>query len=94
MGREESNEEQETELTIFIREMKRRIQRGEDLGIEDLVDKRLKGQYSRKQARMIVEIGVSCVEEDRNKRPTIESLVNQLLELDDEPNLPESDHED
>ncbi|XP_010037786.2 putative receptor protein kinase ZmPK1 [Eucalyptus grandis] len=88
------DEEQETELTIFIREMKRRIQRGEDLGMEDLVDKRLKGKYSRKQARMLAEIGVSCVGEDRNKRPTMESLVNQLLELDDEPNLPESDHED
>ncbi|XP_030521371.2 putative receptor protein kinase ZmPK1 [Rhodamnia argentea] len=78
------NEEQETELTVFIREMKRRIQCGEDLGIEDLVDKRLKGQYSRKQARMLVEIGVSCVEEDRNKRPTMDSIVNQLLEPDDE----------
>ncbi|KAF8006313.1 hypothetical protein BT93_K0569 [Corymbia citriodora subsp. variegata] len=88
------NEEQETELTVFIREMKRRIQFGGDLGIEDLVDKRLKGQYSRKQARMLVEIGVSCVEEDRNKRPTMDSVVNQLLELLDEPNLPKSDHED
>ncbi|KAI6675145.1 hypothetical protein NL676_003051 [Syzygium grande] len=92
--KKEENEEQEAELTVFTREMKRRIQCGEDLGIGDLVDKRLKGQYSRKQARMLVEIGVSCVEEDRNKRPTMDSVVNQLLELDYEPNLPKTDNED
>ncbi|XP_039159998.1 putative receptor protein kinase ZmPK1 [Eucalyptus grandis] len=73
--KKEENEEQEAELTVFTREIKRRIQRGEDLGIEDLVDKRLKGKYSRKQARMLVEIGMSCVEEDRNKRPTMDSIV-------------------
>ncbi|KAI6675142.1 hypothetical protein NL676_003048 [Syzygium grande] len=77
------NEVQEAELTVFIREMKRRYQCGEDLGIEDLVDKRLKGQYSRKQAGVLVEIGVTCLEEDRNKRPTMDSIVNQLLEFDD-----------
>ncbi|XP_010037787.2 putative receptor protein kinase ZmPK1 [Eucalyptus grandis] len=86
--------EWETELMVFNREMKRRILFGEDLGIEYLVDKRLKGQYSRKQARKLVEIGVSCAAEDRNKRPTMASVVNQLLELDDEPNLPKSDHQD
>ncbi|KAI6675147.1 hypothetical protein NL676_003053 [Syzygium grande] len=88
------NEEQEAELTVFIREMKRSIQCGDDLGIEDLVDKRLNAKYSRKQARMLVEIGVSCVEEDRNKRPTMDSIVHQLLEIDDEPKLPKSDDED
>ncbi|KAF8006314.1 hypothetical protein BT93_K0570 [Corymbia citriodora subsp. variegata] len=88
------NEEQETELTVFIREMKRRYRRGEDLGIEDLVDKRLKGQYSRKEAGVLVEIGVTCLEEDRNRRPTMDSIVNQLLEFDDEPKLPKSDNED
>ena len=74
--------------------MKRRIQCGDDLGIADLVDKRLNGKYSKKQARMLVEIGASCVEEDRNKRPTMDSIVNQLLEIDDEPKLPKSDDED
>ncbi|KAF8006312.1 hypothetical protein BT93_K0568 [Corymbia citriodora subsp. variegata] len=88
------NEELEAEPMVFIREIKRRIQCGEDLGLEDLVDERLKGQYSGKQARKLVEIGVSCLEEDRNKRPTMDSIVNQLLELDDEPNLSKSDHED
>ncbi|XP_030440364.1 putative receptor protein kinase ZmPK1 [Syzygium oleosum] len=91
--KKEENEEQEAELTVFTREMKRRIQCGEALGMEDLVDKRLKGQYSRKQARMLVEIGVSCVEDDRNKRPTMDSIVNQLLEFDDEPKLLKSDNE-
>ncbi|KAK3406920.1 hypothetical protein EUGRSUZ_K03053, partial [Eucalyptus grandis] len=68
------NEEQEAELTVFIREMKRRYQCGEDLGIEDLVDERLKGQYSRKQAGVLLKIGVTCLEEDRNKRPTMDSI--------------------
>jgi hypothetical protein len=44
----------------------------------------LNGQFSRSQATTIVELGMSCVEEDRNKRPTMDSVVQALLECLDE----------
>ncbi|CBI30483.3 unnamed protein product, partial [Vitis vinifera] len=80
----EDGEEQEAELTRFVRAVKRKIQYGEDNWVEDTVDPRLKGKFSRQQAAMLVEIGISCVEEDRSKRPTMATVVQVLLECEDE----------
>ncbi|KAL6337396.1 hypothetical protein AAG906_036710 [Vitis piasezkii] len=80
----EDGEEQEAELTRFVRAVKRKIQYGEDNWVEDTVDPRLKGKFSRQQAAMLVEIGISCVEEDRSKRPTMDTVVQVLLECEDE----------
>ncbi|CBI30484.3 unnamed protein product, partial [Vitis vinifera] len=66
----------------FVRVVKRKIQYGEDNWVEDTVDPRLKGKFSRQQAAMLVEIGISCVEEDRSKRPTMATVVQVLLECD------------
>ncbi|KAJ9694809.1 hypothetical protein PVL29_010335 [Vitis rotundifolia] len=80
----EDGEEQEAELTRFVRVVKRKIEYGEDNWVEDTVDPRLKGKFSRQQAAMLVEIGISCVEEDRSKRPTMATVVQVLLECEDE----------
>ena len=42
--------------------------------------------FSKNQAAKMVEIGLSCVEEDRNKRPTMEHVVQLLTECKDETN--------
>ncbi|KAL6174827.1 hypothetical protein ACLB2K_051472 [Fragaria x ananassa] len=76
----EDDEEIETELTRFVRVAKRGIQCGEESWIEDMLDSRLDGEYSRSQAAKMVEIGISCVEEDRSKRPTMDAVVRMLLE--------------
>ncbi|CBI30485.3 unnamed protein product, partial [Vitis vinifera] len=68
----------------FVRAVKRKIQYGEDNWVEDTVDPRLKGKFSRQQATMLVEIGISCVEEDRSKRPTMATVVQVLLECEGE----------
>lgn len=44
------------------------------------MDPRLKGQFRRRQAATMVEIGISCLEEDRSKRPTMASVLQLLLE--------------
>uniref|UniRef100_A0A5B7ACX2 Receptor-like serine/threonine-protein kinase n=1 Tax=Davidia involucrata TaxID=16924 RepID=A0A5B7ACX2_DAVIN len=80
----EDDEEQEAELTRFIRIVKRKVQCGEDSWIEDIVDPRLRGQFSRNQAATLVEIGLSCVQDDRSKRPAMDSVVQILLECEDE----------
>ncbi|CAL9030345.1 unnamed protein product [Prunus brigantina] len=83
----ENSEEEEAELKRFVKVAKRKIQFGEDQWIEDMLDPRLEGQFSRNQAAKMVEIGISCVEEDRNKRPTMDSVVQMLLECEEEHNI-------
>ncbi|KAL6280562.1 hypothetical protein ACE6H2_017443 [Prunus campanulata] len=83
----ENAEEEEAEMKRFVRIAKRKIQCGEDEWIEDMLDPRLEGQFSRNQAAKMVEIGISCVEEDRNKRPTMDSIVQMLLECEEESNI-------
>ncbi|KAM1271778.1 hypothetical protein ACFX2I_032657 [Malus domestica] len=64
----EDTDDLETELTRFVRVAKRKIQCGKDLWIEDMMDPRLNEQFSRIQAAKMVEIGISCVEEEKSKR--------------------------
>ncbi|KAM1038031.1 hypothetical protein ACFX13_033492 [Malus domestica] len=80
----EDTDDLETELTRFVRVAKRKIQCGKDLWIEDMMDPRLNGQFSRIQAAKMVEIGISCVEEEKSKRPTMDSVVKSLLECEGE----------
>ncbi|KAK9714170.1 hypothetical protein RND81_06G076300 [Saponaria officinalis] len=54
----------------------------DDSWVEDFVDPKLEGRFSRKQAALMIKVGLSCVEEDRNKRPTMESVAQALAECD------------
>ncbi|KAK1377516.1 putative receptor protein kinase ZmPK1 [Heracleum sosnowskyi] len=78
------NQEPEVELVRFVRIVRRKIQCGEENWLEETVDPRLQENYSKKQARTLVEIGLSCVEEDRNKRPTMATVVQTLLNCEDD----------
>ncbi|XP_047307268.1 putative receptor protein kinase ZmPK1 [Impatiens glandulifera] len=78
-------EEQESELTRFLRTARRKLASEEDeLWVEEVVDPKLKGVYSRRQATKLIETGLSCVEEDRTKRPTMASVLQVLVECEDE----------
>ncbi|XP_040381413.1 putative receptor protein kinase ZmPK1 [Oryza brachyantha] len=52
-------------------------------GIVDFVDTRLNGQFNNSQARMMMELAISCLEEDRVRRPTMECVVHKLLSVDE-----------
>ncbi|KAB2622065.1 receptor protein kinase ZmPK1 [Pyrus ussuriensis x Pyrus communis] len=78
----EDTDDVESELTRFVRAAKQKIQCGKDLWIEDMMDPRLNGQFSRIQAAKMVEIGISCVEEEKSKRSTMDSVVKILLECE------------
>ncbi|XP_023734597.1 putative receptor protein kinase ZmPK1 [Lactuca sativa] len=81
----QEGEKEESELMRFVRITKTKLQ-GEEMEswIEEMIDSRLGGLFSRKQAVKLVEIGVSCVEEDRNKRPTMGSVVQVLIDCESE----------
>ncbi|KAM7464025.1 hypothetical protein LguiA_032146 [Lonicera macranthoides] len=60
----EDDKGQESELARFARIVKRKIHCGDDNWIEDIVDPRLKGEFSKKQGELLVKVALSCVEED------------------------------
>ncbi|KAK1562141.1 hypothetical protein Q3G72_007015 [Acer saccharum] len=84
-------DEEETELKRFVREVETKIQCEEDSWIEDVVDPRMNGKFSRNQVATLVRIGISCVEGDRSKRPTMDSVVQALLECEAESEVVRSD---
>ncbi|KAG8075429.1 hypothetical protein GUJ93_ZPchr0006g42044 [Zizania palustris] len=51
--------------------------------IADFIDTRLHGQFNNIQARMMMELAVSCLEEDRGRRPTMEYVVHMLVSVDE-----------
>ncbi|TXG58691.1 hypothetical protein EZV62_016520 [Acer yangbiense] len=77
-------DEEETELKRFVRVVKTKIQCEEDSWIEDVADPRMNGKFSKNQVATLVRIGISCVEGDRSKRPTMDSVVQTLLECEAE----------
>ncbi|XP_010931186.1 putative receptor protein kinase ZmPK1 [Elaeis guineensis] len=95
IGREE---EVEMVLRGSLKLLKENLESGEESWIEDFVDSRLDGQFNIKQALMMVETAVCCLEEERSKRPSMESVVQMLLLSDDElhshaPSFEEVGHE-
>ncbi|XP_059305523.1 putative receptor protein kinase ZmPK1 [Lycium ferocissimum] len=83
----ECDHEQDSQLGKFDRMVKRKIQSGEHSWVEKIVDPRLEGKFSKNQAVTLIEIGLSCVEQDRNKRPTMAEVVQTLLDCEDETTL-------
>ncbi|KAG6438047.1 hypothetical protein SASPL_102980 [Salvia splendens] len=47
--------------------------------VEGVVDGRLEGRFGRRQAAALIQVGVACVVEDRNKRPTMATVVQSLM---------------
>ena len=80
---DELGEEKITELTKLVRLAKGKMRDGEDLWMDNIVDPRLEGKFSKNQVAKVVEIGIFCVEDDPNKRPTMESIVQILQEGED-----------
>jgi hypothetical protein len=51
--------------------------------IDDFVDPKLSRPLNYVQARTLIRLAISCLDEDRDKRPTMESVVQTLLSVDD-----------
>jgi len=57
---------------------------GHESCVEDLIDHRLNGEFNRVQAMAMIKVAVSCVEEDRGKRPNMSSVLHAILSVEDE----------
>ncbi|KAF8729004.1 hypothetical protein HU200_018315 [Digitaria exilis] len=63
------------------------LDKEESSSIAEVVDCRLNGQFSYIQVRTLIKLAVSCLDEDRSKRPTMESTVQTLLLADESCNM-------
>jgi hypothetical protein len=83
----EGNEGEEVEMVLgrMVRMIKEKVQLDgtEESWVNDFIDARLNGQYSNLQANAMMRLVVSCLEEDRGRRPTMEDVAHILVSVDE-----------
>jgi hypothetical protein len=72
-------------LGRMVRMIKEKVQLDgtEESWVNDFIDARLNGQYSNLQANAMMRLVVSCLEEDRGRRPTMEDVAHILVSVDE-----------
>jgi hypothetical protein len=68
-------------LKKFIKMISYRLDKDEPFWIAEFVDLRLGGEFNYSQVKGLIKLAVSCLEEERKKRPTMESVVESLLSV-------------
>ena len=77
------------DVVVWLRENKRMM----NLDLDDessswmedkFVDPRLRGDFSHLQAAAMLELAVSCVDDDPNRRPSMNAVLQKLLSLEDD----------
>ncbi|XP_062231180.1 putative receptor protein kinase ZmPK1 [Phragmites australis] len=66
-------------LKKFVKMLSYRLDREQPLWLAEFVDFRLGGEFNYLQAKTLIKLAVSCLEEERKKRPTMESVVESLF---------------
>lgn len=70
-------------LRKLVRMLSAKLEGEEQSWIDGFVDSKLNRPVSYVQATTLIKLAVSCLEEDRSKRPTMEHAVQTLLSADD-----------
>ncbi|KAM0832586.1 hypothetical protein ACQ4PT_064795 [Festuca glaucescens] len=78
-----SDAEVHSMLRKLVTTLADKLEGNDESWIDRFVDCKLSGQFSYVQARTLVKLVVSCLEEDRRKRSTMESIVQTLLSFDE-----------
>jgi serine/threonine protein kinase len=78
-----ADETVEMAITRLVRmlEENTKMQASTQAWIPGFIDPRLNGHFNGMQARSMIKLAVSCVQEDRNMRPTMENVVQQPVAL-------------
>ncbi|CAN6207409.1 unnamed protein product [Urochloa humidicola] len=85
----ENNEDEEVESVLgrISKMIKEKLKLdgigSEQSWIADFIDARLNGQFNNLQARTMMKLAVSCMEEDRDRRPTMDNVAQMLVLVDD-----------
>ncbi|KAL6865238.1 hypothetical protein ACP4OV_016389 [Aristida adscensionis] len=75
------DDELHIELKKLVRVLADKLNREEQSWTAEFVDFRLNGELDWLQARALIKLAISCLEEDKNKRPTMEAIVHILLSV-------------
>ena len=83
----DKNEDEEVEMVLkrMVRTIKEKLELdvSEQSWITDFIDTRLNGHFNNLQARTMMKVAVSCLQEDRGRRPTMENVVQMLASVDE-----------
>ena len=79
----EGSEEVHNMLRKLVKMLSEKLEGEETSWTDELVDSKLGRPFKYVQARTLIKLAVSCLEEDRSKRPTMEYIAKTLLEADD-----------
>ena len=79
----EGSEEVHNMLRKLVRMLSEKLEGEKESWIDEFVDSKLDQPVNYVQARTLIKLAVSCLEEDRSKRPTMEYIAKTLLEADD-----------
>ncbi|KAJ1259676.1 hypothetical protein BS78_10G174100 [Paspalum vaginatum] len=83
----EKDEDEEVEMVLgrIVRKLRENLQLDgtEQYWIPDFVDARLEGDFNYLQAVTMMKLAVSCLEEDRSRRPTMENVTEMLVSVDE-----------
>ncbi|CAL4896346.1 unnamed protein product [Urochloa decumbens] len=79
----EGSDEVHNMLRKLVRMLSDKLEGDEQSWIDGFVDSKLDRPFNYAQARTLIKLAVSCLEEDRSKRPTMEYVVQTLLVADD-----------
>ncbi|XP_072997468.1 putative receptor protein kinase ZmPK1 [Typha latifolia] len=82
----DGEEEVEMVLRKQVKMLAKKLETREQSWIADFVDSRLNGHFKYSQVEKILEVAISCLIEERSKRPNMDSVVQILLSTDDEAN--------
>ncbi|KAL6893462.1 hypothetical protein ACP4OV_007560 [Aristida adscensionis] len=78
-----ADEEVHKALRKLVGMLAHMLDREESSSIVEVVDRRLNGQFNYMQLKTLIRLAISCLDEDRSKRPAMESIVQILLLADE-----------
>ncbi|XP_047082913.1 putative receptor protein kinase ZmPK1 [Lolium rigidum] len=83
----DKNEDEEVEMVLkrMVRMLMEMLELdvSEQSFLADFVDTRLNGHFNNLQARTMMKLAISCLQEDRSRRPTMENVVQMLASVDE-----------
>ncbi|WVZ87867.1 hypothetical protein U9M48_034442, partial [Paspalum notatum var. saurae] len=78
-----ADEEVHKVLKTLVGMLAHMLEKEDSSSIAEVVDCRLNGQFNDMQVQTLIKLAVSCLDEDRSKRPTMESTLQMLLLADE-----------
>ncbi|CAN6300514.1 unnamed protein product [Urochloa humidicola] len=79
----DADEEVHTVLRELVGRLAHMLESKQSSSINEVVDCRLSGHFHDMQVRTLIRLAISCLDEERSKRPTMESVVQMLLLADE-----------